>query len=90
MKHNPFATASASALTVASLYIVCRVFVGLFPAFSYSVMQAWFHGLAPQGVGRFDLTTPSFILGLVTATVVAWGTGWCYAHCYNMFVRKSK
>ena len=90
MKHNPFATALASALTVASFYILCRVFVGLFPTFSYSVMQAWFHGLAPQSMGRFDLTTSSFILGLVTATVVAWLIGWCYAHCYNMFAGKKK
>lgn len=90
MKHNPFATASASALTVASFYIVCRVFVGLFPKFSYSIMQAWFHGLAPQTMGSFNLSTYSFVLGLVSATVVAWLIGWCYAHCYNMFVSKGK
>lgn len=88
MKHNPFATASASALTVAVLYIVCRVFVGLFPVFSYSVMQAWFHGLSLQTVGRFDLSLASFVLGMVTAAVVAWLTGWCFAHCYNMFSKK--
>lgn len=90
MKHDPQATASASALTVAALYIVCRVFVGLFPTFSYSVMQAWFHGLTLQTIGRFDLSITSFVLGLVSATVVAWVTGWCFGHCHNMFSHKSK
>lgn len=90
MKRSFLATASASALTVASLYVVCRVFVGLFPTFSYVVIQAWFHGLISQNAARFELTWPSFLLGLLSATIVAWLAGWCFAHCYNMFARKSK
>lgn len=88
MKHDPRATASAAALTVGVLYVVCRVAVGMFPNFSYMVMQSWFHGLEITQPARWSLTLPAFVLGLVTAMAGAWLTGWCFAHCYNMFSKK--
>lgn len=90
MKHDPRATASAAALTVGILYIVCRVAVGMFPSFSYTVMQSWFHGLAITPVAGWGLSSTAFVLGLVTATASAGIVGWCFAHCYNMFARRGK
>lgn len=90
MQHNPKVMASAVATTVAVLYVVCRVAVGIFPELSRTIMQAWFHGLQIQPTSAWSLTLSAFVLGLVTATAGAWLLGWCFAHCYNMFARRVK
>lgn len=90
MKHDPLTTANAAATTTAVVYVICRVLIGLFPDISFAIAQSWFHGIELQKFGTWGLTTSNFVLGLVSATVVAWLIGWCFAHCYNMFLKKQK
>jgi hypothetical protein len=90
MKHDRLASANAAALTVGALYIVCRVFVVLFPRLSLDVAQSWFHGLQTTTPQMMRYAPGNFVLGLVSSLVVAWIIGWCFAHCYNMFSHKSK
>ncbi len=88
MKHDPMASANAAGLTTAVVYVVCRVLVGLFPDWFFSMAQSWFHGIELQKLGTWNLTLENFIFGVVTATITAWLIGWCFAHCYNMFLKK--
>lgn len=82
------ATANAVATVTASVYIICRVLVGLFPSAMFLVGQSWLHGIELSQLGSWNLTMGNFILGLVTATGLAWAVGWCFAHCYNFFLKK--
>ncbi|MCL5797354.1 MAG: DUF5676 family membrane protein [Patescibacteria group bacterium] len=88
MKHEPNATANAAAVTVAALYVVCRLAVSLFPDLAMSVAQSWFHGLELSKVSGWNLSMGSFILGLVTSTVSAWLIGYVFASAYNYFAKK--
>lgn len=88
MKHDPMTTANALATTTAAIYIACRVLIGLFPDLSFAVAQSWFHGIEIQKLGSWSLDMGSFVLGLVSITVTGWLLGWCFAHCYNMYLKK--
>lgn len=88
MKLNRAAMANAAGTTVAVVYTVCRLFVWMFPDLSFTIMRAWFHGLAVQPMSAWSLSFSAFLLGLVGASVSAWLVGWCLAHCYNMFANK--
>ena len=88
MKHEPNVTANAAAVTVAALYIVCRIAVALFPDLAMSVAQSWFHGLELSKVSSWNLSMGSFILGLVTSAGGSWLVGYIFAKAYNYFVRK--
>lgn len=88
MKHEPNATANALAITVAILYVVCRIAVALFPDLAMSVAQSWFHGLELSKVSGWNLSMGSFILGLITSTAGAWLVGYIFASAYNYFAKK--
>lgn len=87
MKHEPNATANAATVTVAIIYVACRVAVALFPDLAMTVAQSWFHGLDISKVSGWNLSLGSFILGLVTSTAGAWLTGYLFAIAYNYFVK---
>lgn len=88
MKHEPNTTANAAAVTVATLYIVCRIAVSIFPDLAMSVAQSWFHGLELSKVSGWNLSVGSFILGLVTSAGGAWLVGYVFANTYNYFAKK--
>jgi hypothetical protein len=88
MKHEPITTASALAVTIGVIYIVCRVAITLFPGQAMIVAQAWFHGLQLNSITGWDLSIESFLIGLVTSTVVGWIAGYTFAKVYNTFLKK--
>lgn len=88
MKHDPKSTANGAAITVAIIYIACRVGVSLFPDLSMSIAQSWFHGIQLTQISTIDLTFGSFVLGLATSTIGAWLAGYLFANLYNYFSKK--
>ena len=90
MKHEPNATANAAAVTVAVLYIVCRVLVLFIPDLFLSITQTWFHGIDISQIAATSvaLDPTSFVVGLITATVAGWLTGYLFATSYNYFAKK--
>ena len=88
MKHEPNATANAAAVTVAALYVVCRIAIALFPDLAMSVAQSWFHGLELSKVSSWNLSMGPFVLGLVTSAISAWLVGYIFATAYNYFVKQ--
>ncbi|OGY17388.1 MAG: hypothetical protein A2784_02820 [Candidatus Chisholmbacteria bacterium RIFCSPHIGHO2_01_FULL_48_12] len=88
MKHEPLVTANAIAVTVAALYVVCRIAVALFPDLAMTVAQSWFHGLELSKVSGWNLSLGSFILGLITSAAGGWLIGYVFANSYNYFVKK--
>lgn len=88
MKHNPVATANAVGVTTAIVFVLCRVLVGLFPDFSFTIAQSWFHGIQLTKLESWNLTFSGFILGLVSSTITAWIIGYIFAKIYNSFVKR--
>lgn len=88
MKKDPIATGHAAAATTAVVYLVCRVLVGLFPDWMFSVGQSWFHGIELQKLGSWNLTLGNFIFGFLSASVSAWLVGFLFAQFYNLFLSK--
>lgn len=88
MKKSPNATANAAAMTTAALFVVCRTAFIVAPDLALSIGRSWFHGIDIGKIQAMNLTTESFVLGIVSATVGAWLTGYLFAVSYNMFVKK--
>lgn len=84
---KPTVLANALAGTTAIIYVVCRLLVGIFPDLSFTVAQSWFHGIGLTKLGSGNLTTESFILGIVSATITAWAIGFVFAYVYNYFAK---
>ena len=87
MKHEPIVTANAVAATTAIVYVFCRILVGLFPDLFFTIAQSWFHGIALSKLDSWNLTTGSFILGIVSSTITACIVGYIFANIYNYFLK---
>jgi hypothetical protein len=88
MKHDPISTAHAAGATTAIVYVVCRFLVGLFPDGMFNLAQSWLHGIELQRLSSWNPTTGNFLLGLITASVFAWLTGYLFANLYNLLLGK--
>ncbi len=88
MKHPPIATANASAVTVATVYVICALAVGLFPEFTMTVARSWFHGIDLSQISSWNISFGSLVLGFVTAVAYAWFIGYVFANVYNYFLKK--
>lgn len=88
MKHEPIVTGNAAAATTATVFVACRILVGLFPDAFFAIAQSWFHGIELTKLDIANLTASSFLLGLVSASVTAWLIGYLFAATYNWFLKK--
>lgn len=89
MKHNPLATANAAGATTAIVFIVCRFLVSIFPDLMMNIAKSWFHSFDITTGSSWNLTTESFFLGIVTATITAWLIGYLFAGMYSAFSKKN-
>ncbi len=81
---------NALAVTTATVYVLCRILVSLFPDLSFTIAQSWFHGIELSKLDSWNLTTSSFILGIVSSTITVWVVGYIFANIYNYFIRGAK
>lgn len=88
MKQKETVVANALAATTAIIYIACRILVGLFPDLSFTIAQSWFHGIKLEQLNLWSLTWSSFILGLISSTIMAWAIGCLFASVYSFFAKK--
>ncbi len=88
MKKSPSATANAAGITTAVIFVVCRTAFVVAPDLALSIGRSWFHGIDIGKIQALNLTTESFVLGIVSATIGAWLVGYVFAVTYNMFVKK--
>lgn len=91
MKHDPMATANATAATTAFIAVACALAIILAPELSLGIAQSWFHGIDLEKVRT--AVNPSFgsiLYGWITATIGGWIVGYVFASSYNMFAKKEK
>ena len=88
MKHQPYATANATACTAILLYATCALLVAIAPELTINIFQSWFHGIDISQIATWNVTGGSLFMGFVTMTGYAWVMGYIFALLYNSFLKK--
>lgn len=88
MKLEKVTLANALALATAKLWVLCTLFVWLFPNFSITIIEWWMHGMSMQVMGDFNLTLNNFFLGGITLTVSVWITGYVFGWSWEKVSKK--
>ncbi len=84
---NKFALAAASMLGI--VYLVCVIFVSLWPDFALQLFGWLVHLVAVDKYANdMAITWPSFILGLAQVIVYAYIITWLFAALHNRFMIK--
>jgi hypothetical protein len=87
MKLKEMALANALAAAMAVSWVICTLFVVLFPGLSLSLTRDMIHGLNVEALGSWQITLGNFISGGVMLSVFAWIFGWVLAYTYNRLTR---
>lgn len=87
-KFNAVALANALAAATGLVSLLCAFSIILFPEFSLSIAQSWFHGLDLSKISGSKVTVESLIIGLVTMTTGAWAVGYVFAEVYNFSAKE--
>lgn len=80
-------TPLAVAVYAEIIWIICLLFVALFPGFSKTIFQSWFHGVNLVSVWNVTITFSSVILGLVSIFVVTYILVWLFVALYKAIVK---
>lgn len=84
MKFNTKALALAAAATTGLAYVICAVFVALFPALSVKILGAMLHLLnLEQLLGEANVTLGGFLVGLLPLVLYAYLGAWLFGWVYN-------
>lgn len=78
---------NALAVTTAIIFVLCRILVGFFPDAFFTIAWSWFHGIEVNKLGAWNMDVPSFILGLVSATITAWIIGYIFSKIYRLVAK---
>lgn len=88
MKYNSFRLANALAFASSIFFVACRVLVGLLPNEMFLVAQSWFHGVGLVKLESVDITTQTFLVGLVSLAATAWIFGYLVGLGLEIFRKK--
>lgn len=82
-------TPLAVAVFMEIVYVVCLLFVWLFPGFSKTLFQSWMHGVDLTTVWNPSvfLSASSIALGLVTVFLITYGLMWFFIVLYKAIVK---
>ncbi len=82
-------TPLAVAIFIEVIYLLCALSVKLFPSFTKSFFQLWFHGLNFSSVWAPETATVGkIILGMLTSFVAAYIATWIFVLIYRAIVKK--
>ena len=87
MKLKESVWANASAIFIGVVYLFCRFAIALFPGLSMQVTRSWFHGFDMANMWTPRGFSENFLLGLVSAVLLAWVAGWLFAWIHNKLVK---
>lgn len=86
MKAKPLADSLAAVTAVA--WIVCTLFIWLFPGFSLYITRTWLMGLQGVELTGFSLDVQTFIVGGISAVVTAWFFGYAWGWFHQKFSKR--
>lgn len=80
--------ANAFGLTTAIMWVLCALFVLIFPVFSWTVTGWWLMGADISGLSSYMLNWNNFIWGGLTLVVSMWVTGWVFGWSWEWLSKK--
>lgn len=83
-KINKKGFALATAIVIGGIYIICAIFVALWPDFSMKLL-GWLIHLV--NIGDVVLTFGNFLVGLIQAVVYTYIGAWLVAWLHNKFCK---
>lgn len=84
MKFDTRALALAAASTTGIAYVLCTIFVALFPEASVRILGAMLHLLnLEQFIGEANVTLGGFLVGLLPLLLYAYFGAWLLGWLYN-------
>lgn len=79
----------AAALTIGIVYVICAIFVTLWPEFAIQLFGWLVHLVnVDKFAGDVQITTLGFIIGLLQAVVYTYLVAWIGAWLHNKFLEK--
>lgn len=88
MKFNSIQIANAFAFAALIFFVACRVLVSLSPDLMFSVAQSWFHGIELSKLNTWNLSTETFLIGLISSAATAWIFGFLLGLGLEIFGKK--
>lgn len=88
MFRNKVTLANAFAITTTASWIICSLFVAVFPKLSYFITLWWFHGLFASPMGDMKVTLSSVIFGGFFLAAFAWIAGYVFGMSMDMLQKK--
>lgn len=86
---NGFALAAGGVM--GGIYILCAIFVALWPGFALQLLGWLIHLVnVEKFAGDVDITLAGFILGLIQAVIYTYLGAWLVAWLHNKFCGNSK
>ncbi|MDO8517137.1 MAG: DUF5676 family membrane protein [Nanoarchaeota archaeon] len=75
----------ALSLTIVSgiLYIICALFVVIFPNFATMLFSNLFHGIDITRIATTNISFASILSGFIQMIIYAFIAGWLFAQIYN-------
>jgi len=80
--------ANAFALTTIVSWVLCSLFVWLLPDLSMIVSEWWMHGMDLSGLGSWNPTLETFLLGGIILTGSMWVTGYIFGWAWERVSKK--
>lgn len=88
-KLNQSAIALAVGITTALVYLVCLIFVAIFPLETVITVANYFvHGIDISSIASKSITLAKSIIGLVVVSISSAITGYVFALIYNWIGEK--
>jgi len=89
-KLNQNAIALAVGITTALVYLICLVFVAIFPLETVITVANYFvHGIDISSIAAKNITFAKSIIGLVIVSLSSAATGYIFALIYNWIAEKA-
>lgn len=84
---NKFALAGAGVMGV--VYLICVIFVSLWPQFAVQLFGWLAHLVAvDKYAADMAITWPGFIIGLIQVIIYTYVITWLFAYLHNRFITK--
>lgn len=88
-KLNQKAVAFAVGMTTALVYIVCLIFVAVFPLETVVTVGNYFvHGIGSSSIAAKSITIEKSVIGLIIVSISSAVTGYIFALLYNWIADK--
>lgn len=88
-KLNQNAVAIAVGMTTALVYIVCLIFVAVFPLETVVTVGNYFvHGIDISSIAAKSITIEKSVIGLIIASISSAVTGYIFALLYNWIAKR--